>query len=87
MREFVARARASLERTDGRVVVGIAGPPGAGRSTLAAALASALDPTGTRVARVPMDGFHLADVSLVAGRARADLGIDLDALQLEVAAP
>ncbi|MHA7179932.1 nucleoside/nucleotide kinase family protein [Arthrobacter sp. MDB2-24] len=48
--------------TDGRrVLIGIVGPPGAGKSTVAGAL-TALDP-GTR-AHVPMDGFHLADAEL-----------------------
>lgn len=39
----------------GRFVVALAGPPGAGKSTLAEGLAAALQP-GARV--VPMDGFH-----------------------------
>jgi pantothenate kinase len=55
----------------GRAVLGIAGAPGAGKSTLAEAL---LDDLHARpaagagrawVAHVPMDGFHLADVELV----------------------
>lgn len=49
-----------------RVIVGIAGVPGAGKSTLAerltAVLAERVGPE--QVAHVPMDGFHLADVSL-----------------------
>ncbi|MBB6627181.1 nucleoside/nucleotide kinase family protein [Nocardioides sp. KIGAM211] len=44
----------------GRVLLGITGSPGAGKSTLAAALGTAYD-----AAVVPMDGFHLADVELV----------------------
>lgn len=42
-----------------RFLLGIAGAPGAGKSTLAAAIAAL---TGAWV--VPMDGFHLADVEL-----------------------
>lgn len=44
-----------------RALIGIVGPPGAGKSTLAGAFA-ALDPHA-RV-QVPMDGFHLADRKL-----------------------
>lgn len=42
-----------------RVLVGLAGPPGAGKSTLAAALADALHDVHAVV--VPFDGFHLAN--------------------------
>ena len=45
-----------------RRVLGIAGPPGGGKSTLAQALVDALP--GLAVL-VPMDGFHLADAELV----------------------
>lgn len=45
----------------GRVLLGITGPPGAGKSTLAVAVASALGPV---TAVVGMDGFHLANVEL-----------------------
>ncbi len=50
----------------GTSVIGITGPPGAGKSTLAEALvAAARVRLGTEaVAHVPMDGFHLADVEL-----------------------
>lgn len=51
-----------------RVLIGIAGAPGSGKSTLAAALTAQLNagasPLTAPVARVPMDGFHLADVAL-----------------------
>jgi pantothenate kinase len=45
----------------GRVVVGLAGAPGAGKSTVAAAMTRR---AGDRAAVVPLDGFHLADVEL-----------------------
>lgn len=45
-----------------RGILGIAGPPGAGKSTLAEYVAEALGPE--RAVLVPMDGFHLADVAL-----------------------
>jgi pantothenate kinase len=45
----------------GRALIGIAGPPGAGKSTLAARLVGAVGPAA---AWVPMDGFHLADAAL-----------------------
>lgn len=46
----------------GRRLLGLAGPPGAGKSTLAAAVVAAL---GDRAVLVPMDGFHLAQAELV----------------------
>ncbi|MCD2190367.1 nucleoside/nucleotide kinase family protein [Actinomycetospora soli] len=58
--ELVARAR-GLVRDDRRVLLGIAGAPGAGKTTLALALVGALGPEAVHV---PMDGFHLADVEL-----------------------
>lgn len=58
--ELTARARA-LVRSDRRVLLGIAGPPGAGKSTLAGALVDAL---GEAAVLVPMDGFHLAQAEL-----------------------
>jgi pantothenate kinase len=60
-----ARSVAGLGR---RRVIGIAGSPGAGKTTLALALVRALNggaPSGRPwVSHVPMDGFHLADVEL-----------------------
>lgn len=44
-----------------RVIVGITGCPGAGKSTLVANL---LEELGSSVALVPMDGFHLAQSEL-----------------------
>lgn len=45
----------------GRKMLGIVGPPGAGKSTLAHALSELL---GERAVAVPMDGFHLANAEL-----------------------
>lgn len=44
-----------------RVLVGLTGPPGAGKSTLAAGLVTELTAAGLRAVCVPMDGFHLAN--------------------------
>jgi pantothenate kinase len=57
--------RAKALTAPGRVLIGIAGCPGAGKSTAAAWLARALDPEGRRAVQVPMDGFHLANAELV----------------------
>ncbi|MEM9036120.1 MAG: nucleoside/nucleotide kinase family protein [Actinomycetota bacterium] len=53
--ELVERISEAAAGTD-RFLVGIAGPPGVGKSTAAAWLAGRLD----RAVVVPMDGFHLA---------------------------
>jgi pantothenate kinase len=45
-----------------RAVLGLAGPPGAGKSTLARALRGALG--GEVAAYVPLDGFHLSNAQL-----------------------
>ncbi|NEB82416.1 nucleoside/nucleotide kinase family protein [Streptomyces sp. SID14478] len=66
--ELAARARTLAAPGGPRRVLGIAGPPGAGKSTLARAVVEALD--GLAVL-VPMDGFHLADTEL-ARLGRAD---------------
>jgi pantothenate kinase len=48
-----------------RVVLGVAGAPGAGKSTLAQAVVAALRGSGrAEAAYVPLDGFHLADAEL-----------------------
>ncbi|MFD9277351.1 nucleoside/nucleotide kinase family protein [Streptomyces mirabilis] len=62
--DLVERA-AALVRPGRRAILGIAGSPGAGKTTLAERLVRELngDAPG-RVAHVPMDGFHLADVEL-----------------------
>ena len=59
-RELSELTAGLLPGAGGRLLLGITGSPGAGKSTLAAFLAEAC---GAVV--VPMDGFHLADVELV----------------------
>ena len=59
--QAIERARALAARGP-RTLLGITGPPGAGKSTLAAAVAGAL---GDRAVVVGMDGFHLAQAELV----------------------
>ena len=67
--DLVDRARA-LATGRPRALLGLAGSPGAGKTTLALALVRALTadpPPGCGagwVAHVPMDGYHLADVEL-----------------------
>jgi pantothenate kinase len=58
--DLVARARA-LVTPGRRTILGIVGAPGAGKSTLAAALESGL---AGRAVTVGMDGFHLAQAEL-----------------------
>jgi len=58
--QALARARALISR-GGRRILGLVGPPGAGKSTVAQQLVDALD--GAAVL-LPMDGFHLANVEL-----------------------
>lgn len=65
----VARIVAAVSRrastTDGRLLVGIAGAPGVGKSTVAGVAASALDLAGLPSVALPMDGFHLPQARLV----------------------
>ena len=58
--ELIDRAR-SLLPGHGRVLLGICGPPGAGKSTLARQVA---DEVGSAAVVVAMDGFHLQDDEL-----------------------
>ncbi|MFU8851580.1 nucleoside/nucleotide kinase family protein [Micromonospora sp. SL1-18] len=59
--ELVARARA-LAAAGPRQLLGIAGAPGAGKSTLAERIVAEVGPAARLV---PMDGFHLAQSELV----------------------
>lgn len=61
--ELVDRAVA-LAATAPRPVLGITGPPGAGKSTLTDRLIGELRARDVPVAWLPMDGFHLSDRSL-----------------------
>ena len=56
--ELADRLRHRLELSASRVMIGICGAPGAGKSTLAEQLARMLGPEAAVV--VPFDGFHLA---------------------------
>ena len=66
----LARLDARPPDAAGPLLVGIAGAPGAGKTTLAEdlvhALSERLAPTPRQAAHLPMDGFHLADVQLEA---------------------
>ena len=61
LEELAAQARALLATTPARVLIGITGAPGAGKSTLAEAL---VDVLADVAALVPMDGYHLANEEL-----------------------
>lgn len=75
--------RAGALAREGRRVLGIAGAPGAGKTTLVEALLAGLTDSGVPgVAHLPMDGFHLADVQLerlgLRGRKGAPETFDVD---------
>lgn len=62
--DLLTRAR-GLAKDGRRALLGIAGSPGAGKTTLAEHLVRELNGAGEPwVAHVPMDGFHLADAEL-----------------------
>ena len=68
--QFAATLR-ERARGGARVVAGLAGEPGAGKSTLAAQLVAAL---GADAVVLPLDGFHLPQARLVALGRRDRMG-------------
>jgi pantothenate kinase len=65
---LVARIEGLAKAAENRVLIGIAGMPAAGKTTLAKAIVARLaggqEWADSSVAYLPMDGFHLADVEL-----------------------
>jgi pantothenate kinase len=57
-------AAVRLADSPGRSLLGITGPPGAGKSSYAAELVEAVNQAGRSAVLVPMDGFHLAQAAL-----------------------
>lgn len=60
---------------DRRVLIGIAGGPGVGKSTLAGELVAALNASAPVATYVPMDGFHMRHAKLEALGTVADKGM------------
>ncbi|WP_280404900.1 nucleoside triphosphate hydrolase [Nocardia brasiliensis] len=73
---LAGRVRAHAAGRDGRYLLGIAGPPGAGKSTLSVALRDALNhEAAAPVAEIaPMDGYHLTNAVLRATESLARKG-------------
>ncbi|WP_166979719.1 nucleoside/nucleotide kinase family protein [Paramicrobacterium fandaimingii] len=67
----LATAVRGIRSLRNRTMLGIVGTPGAGKTTFAQVLVAAL---GDTAVNVPMDGFHLADVTLDALGLRARKG-------------
>ena len=69
--DLVKRVR---DKAGARFVLGIVGPPGAGKSTLAAELRDLLNASGNVAVVAPMDGFHRSNAELDAMGARGRKG-------------
>lgn len=67
LQRLVAHCLDMESRAEGRIAIGIAGGPGAGKSTLAAELVTMLNASHPgSAALVPMDGFHMRHAKLEA---------------------
>jgi pantothenate kinase len=64
--ESLVRQIVEIAKEAARFLVAIAGPPGAGKSSLSSSLREALDAIGQSAAIVPMDGFHFDNAILEA---------------------
>ncbi|MEU0312312.1 nucleoside/nucleotide kinase family protein [Nocardioides sp. NPDC006273] len=71
LNELVQRV---LGQVEDRFVLGIVGPPGAGKSTLAEGLRDVLNEAGLVSVVAPMDGFHRSNAELDAMGARGRKG-------------
>src|SRR4051812_24246480 len=69
---FLRDEGAALLAQPGRRILGIAGGPGTGKSTLATQLVAAI---GAQAAYVPMDGFHMRHKKLEELGTAADKGM------------
>ncbi len=70
---LTSRAR-GLVTPGRRTLLGITGPPGAGKSTVTEAIVDGLRTDGIGVAWVPMDGFHFTQSELVERGIRESMG-------------
>lgn len=64
LEDLAARVSALLGTESERVILGITGTPGSGKTTLAQWIIDRFDDGTGNVAWIPMDGFHLADSEL-----------------------
>jgi pantothenate kinase len=64
VRGLTARLLTAADAKPGRFVLGITGPPGAGKSTLAGALVARVVDEGRKAGLAPLDGFHLSNETL-----------------------